>query len=598
MNSVLIDYRNEVQERVNEFSELAEKHGDAFPEIVTQSREMQQLCQEKLKNFKPHIMVYGIYNAGKSSIINELIRADKAVVQDRPTTDKIDSYEWNGYLLDDTPGVGAPMEHEKVTQEHLKKTDVVLFVMSNTGANELKQNYERMKDIIDAGKKLIIVLNDKNGDLEHNDLAIQMVLNKVAKNMEQVGIRAADETYHFVVVNAARAHKGRIEHKNVLWEKSHMEELERVMLIELKNAGGFSILQRTLRDVEYSMDKILVGFGKNNTDSNLEILQTLLQKVHTQEKQMKEMMSQEITIKTQQLGYMLPDLIWRKSNDGQNIDNKEIEQLTKQEVQTVINSLNEKMKYLFHTACRNLSNSLQQQLEQSQLEHQTVIKTSELNNMNLLQDDELRIALEKVKQVCDACVHIEEYSEKENLNIAQDTLKTVMEWKATEAIVENIGKEILKTAAGSLVKGSVVGKIIMTPFPPLAPIILMVTILMKIFGSNGDLEQKRKEAEAQNKRAQDIAQAKQQAQERLRQQCKYFSADLKNHLLDPFFSTIESGTNLLEKPILEEMKQLKSMKNELFSDIEKMRLVFNDCERVRCAIMNDAEFFKKDEFTV
>ena len=299
MNSVLIDYRNEVQQRVNEFNALTEKHGDAFPEVVKQAKEMQQLCQEKLKNFKPHIMVYGIYNAGKSSIINELIRADKAVVQDRPTTDKIDSYEWNGYLLDDTPGVGAPMKHERVTQEHLKKADVVLFVMSNTGANELKQNYERMKDIIDAGKKLIIVLNDKNGDLEHNDLAIQKVLSKVAKNMEQVGIKAADETYHFVVVNAARAHKGRIEHKNGLWGKSHMEELERVMLIELKNAGGFSILQRTLRDVEYSMDKILTDFGKNNTDANLEILQTLLQKVHTQEKQMKEMMNQEITMKTQ-----------------------------------------------------------------------------------------------------------------------------------------------------------------------------------------------------------------------------------------------------------------------------------------------------------
>ena len=97
-------------------------------------------------------MVYGIYNAGKSSIINEMIGADKAVVDDKPTTDKVTYYDFNGYRIADTPGVGAPIAHEKITQEHLKKADVVIFVMSSTGSHDKAQNYERIRDIYNSGK--------------------------------------------------------------------------------------------------------------------------------------------------------------------------------------------------------------------------------------------------------------------------------------------------------------------------------------------------------------------------------------------------------------------------------------------------------------
>ena len=66
-------------------------------------------------------------------------------------TDRVDYYEWNGYMLADTPGVGAPIEHEDVTTEHLEKADVVIFVMSTNGSTERKQNYDRQ--ILEEQKK-------------------------------------------------------------------------------------------------------------------------------------------------------------------------------------------------------------------------------------------------------------------------------------------------------------------------------------------------------------------------------------------------------------------------------------------------------------
>ena len=85
-----------------------------------------EVNEKKIRSTEPEIMVYGIYNAGKSSILNELMGADKAAVNDVPTTDSVTYYDWNGYKIADTPGIFAPIEHQEVTQSHLKKADVVL----------------------------------------------------------------------------------------------------------------------------------------------------------------------------------------------------------------------------------------------------------------------------------------------------------------------------------------------------------------------------------------------------------------------------------------------------------------------------------------
>ena len=122
--------------------------------------------------------------------------------------------------------------------------------MSTTGSNEKAENYRRMKEISDAGKKIIIVLNDKNGDLGKNDENIQEIKRKVAVNMNQVGIADVDEKYCIVTVNAARARKGRVEKKFGLVEKSGLGELKDVILSELKRTTSFDILRTGIKQLE------------------------------------------------------------------------------------------------------------------------------------------------------------------------------------------------------------------------------------------------------------------------------------------------------------------------------------------------------------
>lgn len=105
--SVLLDYRGSLLSEKDRLRDVLAPYMD-MDVVKSGMQKIEGIYETKLVNLKPRIMVYGIYNAGKSSIINELIREDRAEVADRPMTYKVDSYEWNGYILDDAPGVGAP----------------------------------------------------------------------------------------------------------------------------------------------------------------------------------------------------------------------------------------------------------------------------------------------------------------------------------------------------------------------------------------------------------------------------------------------------------------------------------------------------------
>ena len=110
---------------------------------------------------KPKVMVYGIYNSGKSTLINSLCKEEVAEMADRPMTDQISEYDRGDYYLVDSPGVDAPIEHELVTEEYLNKCHVILFVISSKGVFEDRANYQKLAKLVEKDIPFIIVLNDR-----------------------------------------------------------------------------------------------------------------------------------------------------------------------------------------------------------------------------------------------------------------------------------------------------------------------------------------------------------------------------------------------------------------------------------------------------
>ena len=106
------------------YAEIIEKIADDLLGFV--SMEVPEECaycvsqiDNTVKNLldfdKPKVMVYGIYNSGKSTLINALMRQEVAEMADRPMTNQISEFDRNEYVLVDSPGIDAPIAHEMVT---------------------------------------------------------------------------------------------------------------------------------------------------------------------------------------------------------------------------------------------------------------------------------------------------------------------------------------------------------------------------------------------------------------------------------------------------------------------------------------------------
>ncbi|WP_304335475.1 dynamin family protein, partial [Conchiformibius steedae] len=89
---------------------------------------VQTMFEDKRQKADAHIMVYGVYNAGKSTLINALLGKEVAPIADIPKTDSVTAYRWRQYDILDTPGVDAPIEHQEITDGEMLKADAVIFV--------------------------------------------------------------------------------------------------------------------------------------------------------------------------------------------------------------------------------------------------------------------------------------------------------------------------------------------------------------------------------------------------------------------------------------------------------------------------------------
>ena len=112
-----------------------------------------------------HILIYGAYNAGKSTLINVLLGEARARVGDIPTTDRVDTYDWNGYRLLDTPGVNAPIRHEQVTTDQLVRTNAVVLVIRE-GDQDVMDVYNRLFSMMKNKKTIFIILNHQLGSAD------------------------------------------------------------------------------------------------------------------------------------------------------------------------------------------------------------------------------------------------------------------------------------------------------------------------------------------------------------------------------------------------------------------------------------------------
>ncbi|MBQ9486865.1 MAG: 50S ribosome-binding GTPase [Selenomonadaceae bacterium] len=551
----LKDYQSILSEKSGRVKTFFDKYPDAS---ATLAPRFFDISENKIRTAKPEIMVYGIYNAGKSSILNELIGADKAAVAEVPTTDKVTYYEWQGYKIADTPGVMAPIEHENVTREHLKKADIVLFVMGTTGSNERAENYIRMKEIADSGKKIIIVLNDKNADLGNNENTIQIIKRQVAVNMETVGIEDVDERYCIVTVNALRAKKGRIENKAGLWAKSGMEELKSVILTELRSSTPFEVLRGGIRQIEQILDEFIENLESGENSEMVKNMTHVLKTFSTQKSFIRRQVNTYIDVQAENFGAYLPQVIWSNPNNPDQAVNAEI------------NKLNDKVSH-------EIERQLQDAAEILELELKTFAAVKV--DGAALDTDSFKNILSRLSESTNATVEntqaIVPQSDK-NPDLSQLPLAGgLLAESAKDLLSTSIGKTLAKTALGKVAKSFI---------PVIGPVLTIIGLwgtLKDFLGNNEERKRIEAQLQQQNEAERQKIEAAKQARQEIMQKCRYLTANLADELKQAADNAVTETLSAYEEPFKAELKKRKSEGEQIGNDIVQLREIYNEYDLLR-----------------
>jgi len=236
--------------------------------------------ETKLKNFEPTLMVYGTYNAGKSTLLNALFGIEEmAKTGDSPETAEVHEYKYNGYTIYDTPGINAPIKHEEVTNEHLKKCEVILFVLSNDGSLEEEYVYTKISDIVKLNKPLLIVLNNKKNSDPDSKESIQEI-DKVNINLSKIGDRAGikniEEKVSLCMVDVLTALEGKIEQEQELIDESNIIQLEKSIDKLLSDAGNNDVINVLNLYIKDFTDKVISQIDMKIDNPELQKVEELL----------------------------------------------------------------------------------------------------------------------------------------------------------------------------------------------------------------------------------------------------------------------------------------------------------------------------------
>lgn len=207
---------------------------------------IRKMVAEKRSSPSASIMVYGVYNAGKSTLINALLgEADRAKVADKPETDTVSNYRWREFEILDTPGIDAPISHQEVTEAQLYSVDIVIFVVNPLGVIEEQKTLSTLLDLIKRKKKVILVLNCKNA---LDPLVAEQIKNQLRQRLQNIafekGLTQVLQDIPILEVNAKSALKAKLEKKN-----------------NLLNSSGFPVL-------EHELHKFLSSVSQEDINSN------------------------------------------------------------------------------------------------------------------------------------------------------------------------------------------------------------------------------------------------------------------------------------------------------------------------------------------
>lgn len=229
---------------------------DLFKKACDFLKKNQHPVSENIKLDEPiRIVLFGLYNAGKSTLVNALVGERVAETGSAPTTKDYKEYPLKGYLIVDLPGLEARKEETEKAKEALKLADEVSYVVSSTTGLDYDSIWNDLKFLADNKIPFRIVINDKqpHQDDESEKKFRKELLNKFLQRAKEE-LPYEDWANRIFWVQALMAEKGRIEGNEPLVEKSGIIPFEESLIDGLRSGKNVVRLLHQLREVEKELD--------------------------------------------------------------------------------------------------------------------------------------------------------------------------------------------------------------------------------------------------------------------------------------------------------------------------------------------------------
>lgn len=564
-------YQEDLSNQHAKLKGIASAYADENSTIAGELKNIDLLYQEKIACLRPQIMMYGIYNAGKSSIINALIGKEVAKVADVPTTDSIDKYQWHDYEIADTPGVDAPIEHEMVTEAYIRQADVVLFVMSNTGSHDKAANYERMAAIDKNGKQLVVIINDKQGELM-SDEAVEQNANlynlavKVRSNLHSMGVK---QDCKIIFFNADMVKQARREESPEvaawLLEHSRLAELENVILSELKKSNSFKVLQNGVFEIDKSLQAIIAELTENESSQGIKHINNAISGLQQQKIDMRKTMKEYIDRKALSMGKNLPDIIWAHRDNQEEINQlvqAEVEKLAKS-AQNELESLLENTKELIESDMEKLIAVVEELNVQGA--HNIDFDAGKLADSNAVGMDDIKAGVAAIADNMDD-IKATVAAIKDLYGIYEKEIKPLIFSKESFVPTGSTTKNLASIA-------SVIVPMIAAPASLVGKFVVAAGMLLNMLGDNGDARRAQEEAMRQNEYNKRKMAAEIQARQDLRQKCEYMAEGVAEELTLHTKEMINHIMGAVEGKFQEALQRHKDVMNKRSKDIAALREV-------------------------
>lgn len=512
-NNHLVSCKLALAELVNTTSSICEKYACRDAAISESVEKLRRVYEDRINDLNPRIMIYGIYNAGKSTLMNALIGENKADVNDVPTTVAVTPYQWGEYTIYDTPGINAPKKDEEVSKEHLEKSDVIIFVMDTEGAFNLGKNFRELVDIVKGKKRLLIVLNNKSNiemDSPEGGRELEKIKGHVYRDFaECYGSMSPEELskyFKIVVVDAKLALDARTdvtisdEDRQIMLNASNIMSLESEIITVYASASGFTVLNEISYLLSEELDAVESLLKKLNEDRVSQEGYDVIEKLERQEEGLVNKIKDRIEMLTGSLKTQIRQII-SSGNDEEDAKNK-ISELA-QEIAEEIN------KYL---VCE--VEKISQHIDDS---------VSGFENM-------VSVSLPVTDALCAQPVSADDtIAPVENKPaVSKGKGEKIVELATASKAAQPLIKKSVTAAAPLIAKIPVVGPMVLPILPYIGPILVACAALKILFGGDDreTLEKQREEILAQQ--AAKIAQQEEQA--RIKQEVAEVSESISRQI--------------------------------------------------------------------